>query len=85
MRFETRAVPHWAVFGLGMSAGAALLGLTFVHVYQAFAAERVGRGLLIESLLLMLAALALFLAAGWGFANRPRPAPPPLFEGFTYS
>ncbi|MBI2076796.1 MAG: hypothetical protein HYT80_00285 [Euryarchaeota archaeon] len=84
MRFDVRALPYWAAFGLGMSGGLALVATIFLRLQDAYLSRDLTRSVLKDSLVLILAALALFLAAGWAFANRPRPEPAPLVEGFTY-
>ena len=84
MRFDLRAAPYWAVFGLGLSGGLALLALIFLRLQDAYFARNLTRSVLEDSLALMLGGLLLLLVAGWAFANRPRLEPPRPVEGFTY-
>ena len=84
MRFDLRAVPYWAVFGLGLGGGAALFVVDFLRLQEAYVARELTRAVLVDTLIPILGALALFLAAGWGFANRPRPQRRLQVDGFTY-
>jgi hypothetical protein len=71
MRANDWTWAYWGVFALGLVTGAALIGVVFWRVQQAYASSELSRAVLTDALLLGLAALMMLLVSGWAFANRP--------------
>lgn len=84
MNIDRGALPHWILFGLSLAAAVAFSARAILRLHEGFVTVHVDRELLLELLVLTLAACALLGAAGWAYANRPRPPARQPFEGYTF-
>lgn len=76
---------HWSLFGACLLGVAAVLGAGSRDLVAAFEAGELTRQVLYQALVYLAGVLALLWGAGFIFANRPRPAVKPRFEGYTYA
>lgn len=78
------ALPHWILFGVTLAGAVAVSARAILRLHGGFVAAQVNRDLLLELLVLTVAACVLLGTAGWAFADRPRPPRRQQFEGYTF-
>lgn len=84
MRLDRRTLPHWILFGASLAGAFLFAARAILRLHEGFVTAHINRDLLAELLVLTLAACVLLGAAGWAYANRPRPPARQPFEGYTF-